>query len=330
MHRNLEESDVPPLESCHFEGIPHAEVDFAIHHTQLCIIFSEAMRKRVSIRSSAADRANAMEKADQDLADFITNLPEHLQLSLSQLDTWQATLHLSYNNFLILLHRPLPWRHQDGPQTDTAGDLSICSDAVVAIVSIFEGLRRRDGLGHLWLPSIYTLFTAMVYITRELDSVNPVVAAKSSRMFDSLLLTLRELSRHWLYAQSLLRLFENRDWWKRKQGEGVGDHRYYSLQENPEQSINVIAQAGPSNLNPGEFVPNEPGQGHDVVGERGGDNHPAFVPPRPEELFNGWVYDPSRTDNVGSATEIGDPWDMMTLPSDLELFLAGIGNEYNY
>jgi transcriptional regulatory protein AMDR len=328
--RNLEESDVPPLERRHFEGIPHAEVDFAIQHTDLCIVFSEAMRKRVSIRSSAADRARATKQADQRLAEFITNLPEQLQLSLTELDTWQATLHLSYNNFLILLHRPLPWKEQTESNPDPIGDLHICSDAVVAIVSIFEGLRRRGYLGNLWLPSIYTLFTAMVYITRELDSVNPVVAAKSSRMFDSLLLTLRELSQHWLYAQSLIRLFENRDWWKKKQGQGAGDNLYHPLEENSEQSVNLNVQAAPPELHR-ELMANGPGQGNTRLSERNtAPGQTTLDAHRPEELLNGWAYDPLRTDNVDVATGIGDPWDMMTLPSDLELFLAGIGNEYNY
>ena len=77
--------------------------------------------------------------------------------------------------------------------------------------SIFEGLRADNALSSLWLPGVNALFTAMVHVSKELDSSSPLVAAKSLRMFDSLLLSLRVLSNHWLYAQSLLRLFEERE-----------------------------------------------------------------------------------------------------------------------
>ncbi|KAM0434463.1 hypothetical protein ACHAPT_003559 [Fusarium lateritium] len=212
---NLDDSDVPMLQESHFDGIPHANCAFAIQHTQLCIIFSKAMKGRVAIRASPADRAQATKQADEELAQFITQLPESLRLSVSEPDIWQATLHLSYNNFLILLHRPPPRQDPRQFSLDIATDLSICGDAVVAINSVLESLRSRNLLCDLWLPSIHVLFTALLHVATELNSANPLVAAKSLRMFDSLLVTLRELSHHWLYAESLLRLFEERTMWNR-------------------------------------------------------------------------------------------------------------------
>lgn len=203
------------LHEKYFDGIPHANCAFAIQHTHLCIIFSRAMKGRVAIRASPADRAQATKQADEDLAQFITQLPDSLRLSLTEPDIWQATLHLSYNNFLILLHRPPPRQDPKHFSLDTATDLSICGDAVAAINSIFESLRSRNLLCDLWLPSVHVLFTALLHVASELNSANPLVAAKSLRLFDSLLVTLRELSHHWLYAESLLRLFEERTMWNR-------------------------------------------------------------------------------------------------------------------
>ncbi|KAM5351562.1 hypothetical protein ACJ41O_004285 [Fusarium nematophilum] len=214
---SLDDSDLPLPQKCHFEGIPYANAAFAIEHSRLCIIFSRAMRQRVALRATPAERAESTKQADEELAQFIIQLPDSLRLSFPEPDIWQSILHLSYNNFLLLLHRPAP--RQDSRQSlpETATDLSICSDALVVINSIFESLRARNALCDLWLPSIHVLFTAMLHVASELNSANPLVAAKSLRIFDSLLLTLREFSRHWLYAESLLRLFEDRTMWSNRQ-----------------------------------------------------------------------------------------------------------------
>ncbi|RSL80628.1 hypothetical protein CEP51_006449 [Fusarium floridanum] len=235
---NLDESDAPMLHEKHFNGIPQANCAFAIQHTQLCIIFSKAMKGRVAIRASPADRAQVTKQADEELAQFITQLPESLRLSLPEPDIWQATLHLSYNNFLILLHRPPPRQDPKHFSPDTATDLSICGDAIAAINSIFESLRSRNLLCDLWLPAVHVLFTALLHVASELNSANPLVAAKSLRMFDCLLVTLRELSRHWLYAESLLRLFEERTMWNRPR-------------TNPDGSAEASVARGPQRSNDG-------------------------------------------------------------------------------
>lgn len=199
---------MPTLTPGHFEGIPEAEIDFVIQHSRLCVIFSRAMRQRVALRSTAAERAEATKQADEALAEFVVHLPETLRLSFSEANAWQSALHLTYNNFLILLHRPPP---QPGDRSEELGgpaDLNICGDAAMVITSIFEGLRARKAFTDLSLSVINAMFTALVHVSSEMNSTNPLVAAKSLRMFDSLLLSLRGLSRHWMYARSLLRLFE--------------------------------------------------------------------------------------------------------------------------
>ena len=216
--RNLDDSDVPDLQPAHFEGIPQANIDFVIQHTRLCVIFSKAMRKRVALRSTPSEKAVATREADEALADFVTSLPEHLRLPLAGTNIWKSVLHLTYNTFVILLHRPPP---HPAPRFDFHGganDLIICGDAAMVVTSIFETLSAKDILTTLCMAGNNAIFTTLVYFCSELDSTNPLVAAKSLRVVESLLNSLRALSCHWLYARSLLRLFEERVSRHRQQG----------------------------------------------------------------------------------------------------------------
>lgn len=320
----MNESDVPDLNEDYFKDIPDSEAAFTIHHTRLCVIFSEAMSKRVSIRLPAAERLEATRHADRELAKFITELPAHLQLSLSEANIWQCCLHLSYNNFLILLHRPLPREDPNECQPSTASDLSICNDAVMEVTSIFESLRRNGILCHLWLPSIYVLFTAMVHIQRELGSANPVVAAKSQRMFDSLLLTLRELSHHWLYAQSLLRLFENRRIWEKKQGE-EGHDSGGGWSTTKRSSVGYGDATGSSRFS----VKDNNVQGLDQTQNNNDDAHDFGVggvssasQVQEQPPFNEWPHLIPELEDID--------WENMMVPADIEIFLAGINHEFPF
>ncbi|KAF4970124.1 hypothetical protein FZEAL_10107 [Fusarium zealandicum] len=264
MALSLDDSDAPMLQESHFEGIPHANVAFVVEHTRLCIIFSRAMRRRVDLRASPADRAESTKQADEELAQFITQLPESLRLSLPEPDIWQSILHLSYNNFLILLHRQPPRQSPEQPPSETATDLSICGDAVGVINSIFESLRSRKALCDLWLPSIHVLFTALLQVASELNAVNPLVAAKSVRVFDSLLLTLREFSHQWLYAESLLRLFEERAMWNNRQTRHIeGSAETSSTRDSRHLDYNVQNGGSEFSLRPNPLsissgIPNSP------------------------------------------------------------------------
>lgn len=203
------ECDVPELNASHFEGIPNAEVDFVIQHSRLCAIISKAMRERWSLQSPPSKRVEATREADAALARYITQLPPTLQLSWPNLTTWQATLHLTYNHFLILLHRPAPRRGDPDPMAPTA-DSSICGNSALLMTSIVETLLHENALTNLWLYSIHSLFTAVIHIGSELSSPNPIVAAQSQRTFDTMTATLRELSKHWRFARGLYCLFEQR------------------------------------------------------------------------------------------------------------------------
>jgi transcriptional regulatory protein AMDR len=124
------------------------------------------------------------------------------------MDPWSAMLHLTYNNFLILLHRPHPrasaYNDDYGPH-----DAEICSAAAGVIASIFEELRLNDRLKYLWYTGVHTLFTAMIQVRVELRFSNPVLAINALRRFDSASYSLRELADYWVHAGTILRLFED-------------------------------------------------------------------------------------------------------------------------
>jgi len=147
---------------------------------------------------------------------------------------WAASLHLTYNNFLILLHRPHPraTRRSDdhGPN-----DSEICSSAACAVASIFEELRQKDQIKYLWISDINALFTAMIQVSVELRFSNPVLAINALRRFDSTLFSLRMLAEYWINAESILRLFEESSHVQHgiRLGKGKSKDRAHTQSSNP-------------------------------------------------------------------------------------------------
>ncbi|KAL4810762.1 Acetamidase regulatory protein [Aspergillus unguis] len=205
---NLEDSDVSPLSPSDFEGCgAHVQTDFVIHFSELCTMISYIVRERFGLRISAERRKAALPEADEALANWSLRLPDKLRLRASDMDPWSAMLHLNYNNFLILLHRPHP---RASAYSDDYGphDAEICSAAAGVITSIFEELRMQDRLKYLWYAGVHTLFTAMIQVRVELRFSNPVLAINALRRFDSASYSLRELAHYWSHASTILRLFE--------------------------------------------------------------------------------------------------------------------------
>lgn len=342
---NLDESDVPPLEEHHFQGIANPEFDFTISHTHLCLIFSKAMRKRVALRSTVADRAAATAEADTALANLSTHLPEKFQNPKADPDPWQAMFHLTYNNFLILLHRPSPSQDPQYPSDTADTDLSICCDAAITICSIFESLRKRNLLAKLWIPSIHVLFTALVHASDQMHSANPLIVAKSQRLFDSLILTLQALKGQWLYAQSLLALFEGRN--------ATGPRRtrpHAADSENGAGEGDTSRHGGNSNtsqlqehLRTREGVLNGSATHLPAVSHPGhGQPAPAYFGPTGlvSQQQGTVVGDVSQTNHIYGTSFVGDDlgltgdadtMDMeLQVPSALELLLAGVGNDFGF
>ncbi|PKY04648.1 acetamidase regulatory protein [Aspergillus campestris IBT 28561] len=206
---NLEDSDVSPLTLADFEGCgPRVQAEFAINFSELCTMISYIVRERFGLRVSAERRTAVLQEADEALANWSLKLPDTLRLRASDMDPWSAMLHLTYNNFLILLHRPHPrasvYSDDYGPH-----DAEICSAAAGVIASIFEELRLNDRLKYLWYAGVHTLFTAMIQVRVELRFSNPVLAINALRRFDSASYSLRELAGYWSHAGTILRLFKD-------------------------------------------------------------------------------------------------------------------------
>ncbi|KAL4911287.1 Acetamidase regulatory protein [Aspergillus multicolor] len=205
---NLEDSDVSPLTPSDFEGCgARVQTDFVIHFSELCTMISYIVRERFGLRTSTDRRKAALLEADEALASWSLRLPDKLRLRVSDMDPWSAMLHLTYNNFLILLHRPHP---RASAYSDDYGphDAEICSAAAGVIASIFEELRMHDRLKFLWYSGVHTLFTAMIQVRVELRFSNPVLAINALRRFDSASYSLRGLAQYWSHASTILRLFE--------------------------------------------------------------------------------------------------------------------------
>ncbi|KAJ5084669.1 hypothetical protein NUU61_009248 [Penicillium alfredii] len=206
---NLDDSDVSPLTPADFENCgPRVQTEYVIHFTELCTMISYVIRDRFGLRTTEERRKAVLHEADGSLANWSLKLPDNLRLRASDMDPWSATLHLTYNNFLILLHRPHP---RASAYSDDYGphDAEICSAAAGVIASIFEELRLNDRLKFLWYTGVHTLFTAMIQVRVELRFSNPVLAINALRRFDSASYSLRELAEYWVHAGTILRLFED-------------------------------------------------------------------------------------------------------------------------
>lgn len=169
---------------------------------------SRVLRERFSLHASLEQRKISLSNADEALASWCLQLPNALQVHASAMDLWSASLHLTYNNFLILLHRP----HPRARKTDYHGpnDADICTAAATSITTIFEDLREKDQIKHLWISGVNALFTAMIQLNVEAQFSNPVLVVNARRRFDSSLVSMRELAEYWILADSTLRLFEER------------------------------------------------------------------------------------------------------------------------
>ncbi|KAG8411087.1 hypothetical protein J3458_016198 [Metarhizium acridum] len=207
---NLDDCDVPDLDHVHFQGISEPEADFVIHQTRLCIIISRTFRQRWALRASREQRMRATEWADQALANFTTELPPALQLSLANAGTWHAVLHLTYNNFVLLLHRPPPKHKSHDQPSQSAGNLDICAEASMGLVSLLEGLYSTRRLYALSLFDVQAIFTAIVAANNELSTNNPLVVVKAAQKLKSISATLTVLARNWSFARGLLRIFNSK------------------------------------------------------------------------------------------------------------------------
>ncbi|GFG23371.1 acetamidase regulatory protein [Aspergillus udagawae] len=293
---NLEDSDVSPLTASDFEGCgARVQTDYVIHFSELCTMISYIVRERFGLRVSSERRKAALQEADEALANWSLRLPDNLRLRASDMDPWSAMLHLTYNNFLILLHRPHP---RASAYSDDYGphDAEICSAAAGVIASIFEELRLNDRLKYLWHSGVHTLFTAMIQVRVELRFSNPVLAINALRRFDSASYSLRELAQYWSHATTILRLFEDS---KRLQEDlrlatserprpfSSTHDQSQNQNQNQNQNKNQIQHTTDTPLQPSQ--PDRPLPSYDVPTPNSTSLPPTAVSPHQNQPFDSWI-----------------------------------------
>lgn len=295
MSSNLEDSDVSPLTPSDFEGCgSRVQIEFVIHFTELCVMISYIVRERFGLRVGAERRKAVLLEADESLANWSLKLPDSLRFRASDMDSWSAMLHLTYNNFLILLHRPHP---RASAYSDDYGphDAEICSAAAGVIASIFEELRSSDRLKFLWYSAVHTLFTAMIQVRVELRFSNPVLAINALRRFDSASHSLRELAEYWAHAGTILSLFEDS---KRLQSDlraATSDRpRPLSNQNQPTAPTPAVPmQAPPQGDRPSFEVPTPESTQTQAQAQQAPNQNPQFDNwmPTPPRLNNPFAFD---------------------------------------
>ncbi|EXJ84241.1 hypothetical protein A1O3_04908 [Capronia epimyces CBS 606.96] len=212
---NLDDCDVPPLQPDDFDSsIDPTPAAFVIQHAKLCATISELVRSHFSAKASrlGISRSDALEVVDRALAEWSMHLPPVLRESSTGLmmDTspWVPLLHLTYNTVLIQFHRTTS-HHANSHARIASSDREICADAASNIIKNFQCLREHGALQSCWFWAPSSLFTAMLQISGELKCHNSILALRYREKYDSGLLSLRKLSRHWLFAVSVLRLFQS-------------------------------------------------------------------------------------------------------------------------
>ncbi|EPE02145.1 acetamidase regulatory protein [Ophiostoma piceae UAMH 11346] len=215
---NLAESDVPELvpeeladivtddghEDCGIDG------EYLIHQMHLCCIIAHTLRDRFGLQVPADRRRKALVDADQRLAVWMARLPLYLRCKPDgkASSPWSAMLHLTYNNFLILLHRPPPMPTCFTNATSQE-NMGICSAAAGTIVSLLEAVAARGELQFLNIFAVDALLTTLIQLSAEIRMANPILAGHAMQRFDSAMDILRRLSGIWLNAEIILRLFED-------------------------------------------------------------------------------------------------------------------------
>ncbi|EXJ88123.1 hypothetical protein A1O1_05051 [Capronia coronata CBS 617.96] len=206
---NLDECDVPPLTVADFKGIGRlAQVDFVIQHTELCARMSKILRDHLRPGLSEESHLNSLTTADELLADWWSCLPSHLRARSAESTIWSKMLLLTYNNFLILLHRPPPAKAATSSISRSYDSGDICSSAANTITDLFDQLRENNEIRFLWISSVNVLFTTLIQLSAEMRTANPILAVDALRRFDVALECLSILAEYWLNAEIILRLFE--------------------------------------------------------------------------------------------------------------------------
>lgn len=245
---HLDDTDVAPLTANDFVDCGSGtRVDYVLHLVQLCILLSTHVLRRQfrstlsSSSSKEKDRQSTLRRTDEALANWSLHLPPSLHLTgqgnpsstsatsaSTSINVWTASLHLTYNTALLLLHRQAPSPHAaldnktGGPSPD---DVEICTNAAVAIQQIFHAVCASGQAVYLWSSAINSLFTALIQLSGDVQRStsasstavksskshsrgNPLLAVAALRRYDAALASLRQLAAYWPNAQAVVQFFE--------------------------------------------------------------------------------------------------------------------------
>lgn len=203
----LEESDVKRLQASDFEHCGHkVQVNHCLQQTDLCIIISRGLKGRFCLSRSPDPhvRRKELQETEQELAGWL--LQQHL--SSPQSDISGASLQLLFNTALVLFHRSQP-DDESSRVSEQQNDNSTCSSAAVEIQHIFDQLCERGQLSSLWVFGVNCLFTALIQLSVQVKTSNPVVAISALRRYESALSAMRQLAEYWPNAASILHFFES-------------------------------------------------------------------------------------------------------------------------
>jgi hypothetical protein len=158
----------------------------------------------------------ALETLDAQLAEWFIQLPSEYHRSSGGHKADDGTsanvllMHLSYNAILTQFHRLLiKGSAQDGTDDEARVHEDICAEASSNTLHVFEQLSRQGSLHRCWFAAPSFLFAAMLQARSQMRSSNPILALKARARETSGLRSLRSLSKHWLFATSVWRLFRS-------------------------------------------------------------------------------------------------------------------------
>ncbi|KAJ4420402.1 hypothetical protein N0V82_004391 [Gnomoniopsis sp. IMI 355080] len=208
----LDESDVKHLQPSDFDDCgPNVQIENFIHQTDLCIILSHGIGRRLSL-SSPNPSANLehLQRMDKELANWsLQHPPSEVRPSYAQAHVASSMSQVIYNAALILIHRRRPdEREMQDAYVNRRDDESICWTAAFAIQQIFQELCEYDRIQSVWVFGVNCLFTAMVQLSVQVKAPNPVVAISALKQYESTLSSMRRLSEYWPHSESILHFFE--------------------------------------------------------------------------------------------------------------------------
>lgn len=188
---------------------------YFIQSVKLTEIMGVVLSRQYSAASRKAMQLQSLDltHSDMALANWLMSLPPEMQYhctkNASKQNFWAAFLHMTYYTVLCLLHRPhMKSSVRPDAAPTTYPSRNIAFTAANMITRILEDVVHYGNLEILPSFSTYAIFSAMIFHSFEIRSQNPVVRDAAHRKLQFCSKSLRDLSKVWLVASSIVVLFE--------------------------------------------------------------------------------------------------------------------------